>query len=240
MCDLFICTIHIGTASLTLLPYLAYVLPNAVSLNKNEDNDEEYGAAAAVVGASALPPAAPPAPPPAGAAAAAVSGPPCALPPEAPPTAPPASAAAAAVGGPPAVPQAGGLAGIPVNCGVQGVGAGGQLQAGIAVAGAVLTKAGLHGHNPNQALLMAQMNHNFNQGMVQMRAFMPTESEHQQTCIKSAITSAYAHLATSKAQGRNTAMFEQQINCLEIQLDAILNALWLFIFAYASKTTRIS
>jgi hypothetical protein len=225
MCDLFICAIHVGTAYLTLLPYLAYVLPNAVSLNEIEDNNKEYGAAAAVVGAGALPSAAPPAAPPAGVAAAAVGFPPGALPPEAPPAAPPAGAAAAAVGDPPAVPQAGGPAGIPVNCGVRGVGAVGQQPVGIAAAGAVVIKAGLRGCNPNQALHMALMNHDLNQGMVQMRAFMPTESECQQTCIESAITSAYACLATSKAQGRNTAMVKQQINHLKIQLDAILNAL---------------
>jgi hypothetical protein len=195
------CRIHIVTASLTLLPYLAYVLPNTVSLNKNEDGNKEYGAAAAAdVGAGALPPAAPPA-------------------------APSAGAAAAAVGGPSAVPQAGGPVGIPVNCGIRGVGAVGQQQVGIAAAGAVVSQAGLRSRNPCQALLMAQMNHDLNQRMVQMRAFMPTESERQQTCIKSAITSVYARLAVSKAQGRSTAMIEQQIDRLGLQLNAILNAL---------------
>jgi hypothetical protein len=78
-----------------------------------------------------------------------------------------------------------------------------------AAAGTAVSQACLRGHNPNQALLMAQMNHNLNQGMVQMCAFMPTESKRQQTCIQSAIMSAHARLATSKAQGRNTAMIEQ-------------------------------
>jgi hypothetical protein len=96
---------------------------------------------------------------------------------------------------------------------------------GIAAAGAVVTKASLHGCNPNKALLMAQMNHDLNHGTIQMRAVIPTESKCQQTCIESAITSAYACLVAYKAQGRNTAMIEQQINCLKIQLDAILNAL---------------
>jgi hypothetical protein len=58
MCDLFICTIHEGTASLTLPTYLAYVLPNAVSLNENEDDNKKYGAATAVVSAGALHPTA--------------------------------------------------------------------------------------------------------------------------------------------------------------------------------------
>ena len=84
MCALFIGRILVVTASLTLLPYQAYVLPNAVSLNKNGDIDEDNnvevvaipgggggGGGAVVVGdvvllpdvvgSSALPPAAPPA-----------------------------------------------------------------------------------------------------------------------------------------------------------------------------------
>ncbi len=217
-CVLYILVLHPLTAWITLLPYLAYVLPNAVTLNENGDDTEEYdvevvavpggvdAADAAVVGAGV---------PPAVVGVGAL-----------PPAAPSAGATAAVVGGPPAaVLQGGGPAGIPVNCGIRGVGAVGRQQTGIAAIGGVVSQAGLCGCNPNQTLLMAQMNHDLNQGMVQMHAFIPIETKRKQTFIKSAIMSVYASLAASRAQGRNTAMFVQQINCLKIQLDAILNAL---------------
>jgi hypothetical protein len=54
---------------------------------------------------------------------------------------------------------------------------------------------------------------------------MPTDAERRQTRLENALESAKKHLTAAQAQGRNTAIFLQQIDRLETQLDLVINAI---------------
>ncbi len=84
---------------------------------------------------------------------------------------------------------------------------------------------GIHGRNPDQVALLAQMNQKVARGIANLNSFLPNADEHSQACLKAALTSANQRYSAALANGRSTAAIEQLIDQLENQLEAIFNAI---------------
>ncbi len=85
--------------------------------------------------------------------------------------------------------------------------------------------SGIHGRNPDQVALLAQMNQEVARGIANLNSFLPSADEHHQACLEAALTSANQCHSAALANGRSTAAIEQLIDRLEKQLDTILNAI---------------
>jgi hypothetical protein len=69
------------------------------------------------------------------------------------------------------------------------------------------------------------MNQEVARGIANLNSFLPSAEEHCQARLEAALTNANQHLSSAVANGRPTDIILQQINRLENQLDAILNAI---------------
>jgi hypothetical protein len=144
----------------------------------------------------------------------------------APATVAPATVAPAAVAPAAATPVA---AAVGANCGVRGRDQATQRHQAIIAAGNIgnpqAFPLGIHGRNPNQVSLLAQMNQEVARGIAHHNSFLPSAEERCQAHLKAALTSTNHRQSAALANGRSTAAIEQLIDWLENQLDAILNAI---------------
>jgi hypothetical protein len=116
-----------------------------------------------------------------------------------------------------------------INCGVCSENQAAQhAQANIAagnIGNPHVLPLGTHGRNPDQNALLAHMNKEVARGIANLNSFLPSADKHCQAHLEAALTNANQHLSSAIATGRPTANILQQINRLENQLDAILNAI---------------
>ena len=98
-------------------------------------------------------------------------------------------------------------------------------QAQYAAWNATITPNGVRGKNPDQMIILAQMNQEVAQGIWSLQSFMPTEAKRHQNRIKSALVSANKRLTAAQAHGRDTTAILRQIDRLENQLDENINAI---------------
>ncbi len=108
----------------------------------------------------------------------------------------------------------------PVNCEVQGRDQPSQHQQANIAAGGIgdpqVIPYGVCGRNPNHVPLLAKMNMEVAQGIAHLNGFEPLEERR---------TDANQQLGAAKANGMSTCAIKDQIDCLENELDAILNAI---------------
>ncbi len=79
--------------------------------------------------------------------------------------------------------------------------------------------------NNDQISLLAQMNQEVARGIANLNSFLPSEDERCQARLEAALAGANQRLSAAIAHGSSTATLLQQIDCLENQLDAILNTI---------------
>ncbi len=120
-------------------------------------------------------------------------------------------------------------AAVGTNLGVRGRDPATQHQQALIAAGNIgnpqIIPMGIHGRNPNQVALLAQMNQEVARGIVNLNSFLPSADECRQACLEAGLTSANQRHTSAIANGRSTAAIEQLIDRLENQLDAILNTI---------------
>ncbi len=137
-----------------------------------------------------------------------------------------AAVAPAAVAPTAATPVA---AAVGANCGVCGRDQATQRHQAIIAAGNIgnpqVFPSSIHGRNPNQAALLAQMNQEVARGIANLNSLLPSADEHRQAHLKAALTSTNQRHSAALANGRSMAAIEQLIDRLENQLDAILSAI---------------
>jgi hypothetical protein len=79
--------------------------------------------------------------------------------------------------------------------------------------------------NNDQISLLTQMNQEVARGIANLNSFLPSEDERRQAHLEAALAGANQRLSAAIAHGRPTTTLLQPIECLENQLDAILNTI---------------
>ena len=79
--------------------------------------------------------------------------------------------------------------------------------------------------NNNQISLLAQILQEVARGIANLNSFLPSEDERRQARLKAVLTGANQCLSAAIVHGRPTTTLLQPIECLENQLDAILNTI---------------
>jgi hypothetical protein len=75
---------------------------------------------------------------------------------------------------------------------------------------------GIHGRNPDQVALLAQMNQEVARGIANFNSFLSSADNCCQACHEAVLTSANQHHRAALANGRSTAAIKQLIDWLEI------------------------